>query len=868
MTNPRGGEMPYLNVIYMNHLDLTWRRPRYSSDHKNPYVVAPYAEVQERQLDRALEYMRDGGVYTLEQTVSLREYLDRNPDAETEIRQMFSDGRLRIVGGGESIVDTNLPDGESLIRNHVYSRLWLRNEFGYTPKLAAVPDSFGLSAGLPGLFRQLGYRGLLQYSRVFQNAKPYWRGVSGDIVALATASRVSNSYGWWGTNFRKSRVCTVCGGQGCAACHMRGVEVLNVPKDEEDILALEEQVKTMAQKGDVTIQFDGEETRAPENAAAALRTLADRCGMTLRFVCPEDDAIERFSSVLSGVDSPDEDEIDPRLEGNPVAAGCYTTRIRLKQENRRCESALRNAERLAALASLRGMPYPAKMLEKCWRKLAFVGFHDALPASHSDGAYHELTEVCRSIRTAAFRVTERSAKKLLEGIRVKEEDEQAFAVLNPLEFDVHHAVLKAGIRLPKDYSSCRIVDPDGKECAVLSVVKDKAADIDAAEVTFIGSVPAMGYSVFHALPEEPASSTETFMPHGCVIENEYLRVEFSPYSVKSVFDKMTQRVIAGEGTFSPILSDDAGHPWGRTNPVQYKDRADLDTFWENMFPASEFSRSLTLEHRPGVDIARLRVLFSRPERGTNRLKWTAEFLLPRESRELQVQITTSFDAHDLKLSTSVNLPAVPDGERLDYEIPLGRISRGPVQEFNPQLGYADEWPALRYVTARMNGYAVTLCNQGTAGHLLEENQIRVSLMRTPTQLGCGWGIDEAIDTTPHEFRFTLAAEKEPDEIEAYRRGMILNTEFPSILIKGSSERSDQHSPHSGQFLRLPNNLPMLALKGSEDGRRLIVRYLGGSAESTLTFEQEVFPCNLLEDEIGDPCKEVFVGKYKIITLQM
>jgi len=857
--------MSYLNVIYLNHLDLTWRRPRYTADKSGDYLIAPYAEVQERQLDRAIEYMRDGGVYTLEQTISLREYLERNPDAEPEIRQFISDGRLRILGGGESVTDTNLADGENLIRNHLYSRLWLKEKYGCAPRLGAIPDSFGLSAGLPGLMRQLGYPGLLQFSRVFGGCKTYWRGVNGDIVALRSADGIPNVINWYG-NFRKSRVCTVCGGRGCTACHMRGTETIESPESSQSILDREAQLREMSKNGDVTLLMDGEEARAPEGAMKALKTLAERCGMELRFICPEDHALKRFKEVLERVDNPDENDIDPRPEGNPMASGCYTTRIRLKQENRRCESALRTAEHLAALASLKGLNYPAKTLEYWWRKLSFVNFHDALPASHSDGAYNELMEICRSLRNAAYRITERSAKKLLEDLNLPEAEGETVAILNPLEIDAENVVLKAGVQVPKDITGGKVIGPDGKECPVLSVVKDKAADIEAAEVTFIGSVPALGYALYRFIPEDAEPAAETLMPHGGVLENEYLRVEFTPYSIKQIVDKATGKVIAGEGTFSPVLSDDAGHPWGRTNPVQYVQRADLDDHWENMFPPDRFTRTLTLEHRDNYDIARLRLIYSRPERHVELLRWTAEFLLAKGSRELQVKLNVTYDAKDMRLSTDIVLPAAPADGKLDYEIPLGQLARGPVEELNGQLGWADEWPALRYVTAKLPEFAVTLCNNGTAGHSVGGNRIRVSLLRVPTQLGCGWGSAGAIDPEPHEFRFTLAACSNKVQQTAYRRGMLLNTEFPAISLKSSVlSGNGSVSASTGKFAELPNDLPLLAFKGAENGHGLILRYLGGAESETLHFSKAVRPCRLLEDAAEDAANDFTFTPYQLRT---
>ena len=210
-----GFHMAYLNVLFKNHMDLTWRRPRYTAGKSAAGKIVPYSEVQELQMDYALDYVRAGGVCDLEQTISLREYLERNPDTAEEIGEMIRNGRLRVLGSGESVVDYNLPDGESLVRNHLYSRLWLRDTFGVAPSLASVPDSFGVSAGLPGLFRQLGYKGVLSIGRVFVGNKPYWRGISGDVIALDTRNEtVGDACGW--APYIKQRICTLCGGEGCS----------------------------------------------------------------------------------------------------------------------------------------------------------------------------------------------------------------------------------------------------------------------------------------------------------------------------------------------------------------------------------------------------------------------------------------------------------------------------------------------------------------------------------------------------------------------------------------------------------------------------------------------------------------------------
>lgn len=220
--------MAYLNILYMNHLDLTWRRPRYGAAKIDQYQLIPYAEIQEKQIDSGIGFAGEGGCYCIEQTISLREYIERNPDSEAEITQMIGDGRLIVLGGGESVIDYNLPDGECLVRNHLYSRRWLKDKFNIKPGLACCPDTFGLSANLPALFRGLGYSGISQYHRVFQGAKPVWRGISGDRVMLETAKLSTRPTMGMGS-VMKSRVCGICRGAGCPCCGGCGFVLVYAP---------------------------------------------------------------------------------------------------------------------------------------------------------------------------------------------------------------------------------------------------------------------------------------------------------------------------------------------------------------------------------------------------------------------------------------------------------------------------------------------------------------------------------------------------------------------------------------------------------------------------------------------------------------
>jgi hypothetical protein len=75
---------------------------------------------------------------------------------------------------------------------------------------------------------------------------------------------------------------------------------------------------------------------------------------------------------------------------NPVYTGKDVSYSDTKQANRAAETAVAEAERFAALAWLRGAPYPAGSLDKAWRQLAYGAHHDAITGTESDQVYLDL----------------------------------------------------------------------------------------------------------------------------------------------------------------------------------------------------------------------------------------------------------------------------------------------------------------------------------------------------------------------------------------------------------------------------------------------------------------------------------------------
>ena len=81
------------------------------------------------------------------------------PESFERIKKYVAQNRFHPVGGAWLEHDSNLPSGESLVRQYLYGQRYFKSRFGEYCQEAWLPDSFGYASQLPQILRQAG----LQY---------------------------------------------------------------------------------------------------------------------------------------------------------------------------------------------------------------------------------------------------------------------------------------------------------------------------------------------------------------------------------------------------------------------------------------------------------------------------------------------------------------------------------------------------------------------------------------------------------------------------------------------------------------------------------------------------------------------------------
>ena len=176
-----GSTAPLMLLLGQSHIDLGWLWPVEETYHKASRTFA-------NQLTLMAEYPE---YRFLACEPALLEMLQaHSPALWDELQAAFRRGQIVADGAFYVECDTNLPSGESLVRQLMWGKRWFREHFGVDSRVAWQPDTFGFSGALPQLLQGFGIpyfatqkllRADPEYPRFpYQNF--LWEGIDGTTV--------------------------------------------------------------------------------------------------------------------------------------------------------------------------------------------------------------------------------------------------------------------------------------------------------------------------------------------------------------------------------------------------------------------------------------------------------------------------------------------------------------------------------------------------------------------------------------------------------------------------------------------------------------------------------------------------------------
>lgn len=280
------------------------------------------------------------------------------PDLFTRIREKVASGQFVLVGGQWVEPDTNMPGGESTVRQLVHGKRFFLEEFSVETTEVWLPDTFGYSASLPQIIRLSG-------SEWFMTQKISWN---------QTNAMPHHTFWWEGID--GTRVFT----------HFPPIETYNAELSPAEVAHAQ---RTYRDHGAGTVSLapfgwgDGGGGPTREMVAAAHRQ-AD---------------LDGSPRVQLGTPREFYDQARAERDNLPVWSGemylelhrgTLTSQLRTKQGNRRMERLLREAELWATTASVvTDHPYPYAALKRIWQRVLLLQFHDILPGSSISWVHRE-----------------------------------------------------------------------------------------------------------------------------------------------------------------------------------------------------------------------------------------------------------------------------------------------------------------------------------------------------------------------------------------------------------------------------------------------------------------------------------------------
>ena len=176
-----GSTAPEYSVFGQSHLDLAWLWPVEETMRKS-------ARTYSNQLALMEEYPEY--LFLLCEPPIL-EYLRKDyPNLYQRVMNKTASGAFLPEGALWVEADTNIPSGESLIRQFVRGKRWFRENTQTESVLAWMPDTFGFSAALPQIMKKCGIPYFATQKLVRQDPEcdpfPYnlfwWEGMDGSRV--------------------------------------------------------------------------------------------------------------------------------------------------------------------------------------------------------------------------------------------------------------------------------------------------------------------------------------------------------------------------------------------------------------------------------------------------------------------------------------------------------------------------------------------------------------------------------------------------------------------------------------------------------------------------------------------------------------
>lgn len=776
-----------ITAVGHTHIDVAWL-----------WRLKHTREKTARSFSTVLRLMEEFPEYQFLQTQpQLYDYLEHDyPDLFHRISGKIKEGRWEAEGAMWLEADCNIPSGESLVRQILTGKRYLREQFGIESKYLWLPDVFGYSWALPQILRKSGIDTFMttkiswnQFNRMPHDTF-WWRGMDGSEVLthfITTSEKNGDAYTYNGR---------------MTAALLRGIWNSYQDKDINDHLLF--------------AYGWGDGGGGPTREMLELRRRFDKLPGMPKLKMGS--AGEYFAGLHERIR-----DAEPQVHtwnGElyfECHRGTYTSQARNKKYNRRLELLLRDAEWLHTLAGVRRgdlqAGYPAAELREIWEILLRNQFHDIIPGSSIKEVYED----------SDLEYAEGEARSLAlinggGGTGGFTGGQECFTLLNSSTWDRPRY-----IELPGKAADTGVIrDATG-------MLLEQQQTADGGSLVYIPSVPALGTAVlqYERRREEYA-----------YLEGEGQLADIAANSLTtplvevawndqghftSMRDRRNGRELLAQGQRGNVLQV------FEDKPLDYE-AWDIDIFYqEKMTEISQLTQCGLIENGPLRAVLLMVWTY-------HRSTITQQIMFYRDTARIDFRTVVDWHGHNqlLKAAFPVDIHAT----EATYDIQFGNVKRP--THWNTSWDYARfETVGHQWADLSEKGYGVALLNDCKYGYDIKDSVLRLTLLKSAVHP------DPEQDQGRHTFTYALY----PHVGDFVEGGVVqeaweLNNPLRSV--PGQLEGEPL-------FFIEGKHVLIDAIKRSEDGSHVVLRlheYAGSRIQVRI---ESAYPieswqeCNLMEE---------------------
>jgi alpha-mannosidase len=787
--------------------------------------------------------------FLIEQAYLLEEVERRYPELFRKIKKYVKNKKIEIVDGEYLMADTMLPQGETLVREILIGKSYIKKKFGVEVPVMWQADSFGLNSQLPQIYRKAGYK-YVAFRRGSPEKKPsefIWEGLDGTRILTH----------WMPLGYRAG---------------------LDLRKLEENYLKL----KKLAATNHILMPSGSGVTMPQEETSKVVKEWNKKHKkVKIKITTPSEffKNLNKFTKKL------------PIRKGemysgkySEVFPDCCSSRMWLKQSLREYESKLLTFERFSTINYLLTNYYPEE-LKDCWKKIVFLAFHDVVPGTGMDAGYKEALDYIDFLRTRINYLLPRTLESIAEN-DLDKEDYGDVIVFNQLSWDVTNWV---EVELNFEKGEIKKIEglKSGEELVEVEIISFSKYEDDSLKnvrIGFVANVPALGYKVYKIVEKLQKNRKNSFKIVGDTIDNRFFKVKFSSNNGLIKVFKDRKKICEGNEL---VIEEEIGDLYThRETPttlgIPLKTEGGegikygffkINNFWIHK---SNLRRIINIE----LDYYSLRW----PYRLTDKLKpmiWRHKFISFTKKiiiyRDLpRIDFETTVENKHPRIRLRVRFKTDIENSKYTCETQFGAISRRTNLYYIKSEGWKEKpsgvYPSLRWVEYSDEARGLTIINRGTPENEIRDNNIYLTLLRSVSMLssdgvyGPAIPVPDAGELKKYTFKYSLYPHAcDWRKAKSYKQGYEFNYDLIALQLPRNKKYKLERS-----FLKIePDNVILTTLKKGENSRDIILRFYEASGKETETeitlFKKpkSVKVVNLLEEKDKEFDKKIILEENKI-----